>query len=453
MSMVESIELNYQQKQVKELNFSRKLWSKEQQVLLIKKKYTMTKMLNSLFKKIGILANQDGPPDLDEVLKDLGRKIDNIFKRKPRIVVNNDSSGSGKNNGSGTGSSTGGDIPIIPILLVVFLIWLITGFYIVDQGSRGVVLRFGKHIDVTQPGPRWHLPYPIETVEVVNQEQVRTIEVGYRSSNDLAASALDLRESLMLTGDENIVDLQFAVQYNLKSVEDFIFNNRAAESSVRAASETAIREIVGKSKMDFVLYEGREEIAIRTKDLIQQILDRYSTGINITSVTMQNAQPPQQVQAAFDDAVKAKQDLERQKNEGQAYANDIVPKARGTASRLTAEANGYKISIENEALGNASRFDQMLTEYTRAPEVTKKRLFLETQEQIMSTVSKIIIDQKGSNSLIYLPLDKIIQNSSKTEDSQVDLNKASNQTNPDVSASDVINSLTDRSRGAFRARE
>ena len=306
--------------------------------------------------------------------------------------------------------------------------------------------------DVTLPGPRWHIPYPIETVEIVNQEQVRTIEVGYRSSWSWA-QLTQLQESLMLTGDENIIDLQFAVQYNLKSVEDFLFNNRSVEGSVRGAAETAIREVVGKSDMDFVLFEGREEIAIKTKDLVQSILDLYKTGINITSVTLQNVQPPQQVQAAFDDAVKAKQDLERQKNEGQAYANDIVPKARGTASRLTAEANGYKISIENEALGNASRFDQILAEYIRAPEVTKKRLFLETQEQIMSTVSKIIIDQKGSNSLIYLPLDKIINNSSKNNSEDIDLSQASSQTNPDVSASDVINSLTDRSRGAFRERE
>jgi membrane protease subunit HflK len=411
----------------------------------------MTKIFTNLFKKIGILANQEGPPDLDEVLKDLGRKIDNIFKRKPRIVVNNDSNGSGKNNGSGTGSSTGGDIPIIPILLVVFLIWLITGFYIVDQGSRGVVLRFGKHIDVTQPGPRWHLPYPIETVEVVNQEQVRTIEVGYRSSNDLAANAQELRESLMLTGDENIVDLQFAVQYNLKSVEDFIFNNRAAESSVRAASETAIREVVGKSKMDFVLYEGREEVAIRTKELMQQILDRYSTGINVTSVTMQNAQPPEQVQAAFDDAVKAKQDLERQKNEGQAYANDVVPKAKGTAARLMAEANAYKVSIENEALGNSSRFEQILKEYERAPEVTRTRLFLEAQQEILSNVTKVIIDQKsGSNSLIYLPLDQIMKNNKSTSNNSSSPSSVINLPRTESTSIDVNK---ERSRDAFRERE
>ena len=391
-------------------------------------------------------ANNDGPPDLDELVKDLKSKVNNVFKLKPKNTSNGNGSQPPSNN-----SGDSGIIKPLPIIIVIFLVWLATGFYIVDQGSRGIVLTFGKNTGITQPGPRWHIPYPIETVEIVNQEQVRTIEVGYRSLGEGATQ--QLKESLMLTGDENIIDLQFAVQYNLKSVEDFLFNNRSVESSVRGAAETAIREVVGKSDMDFVLYEGREEIAIKTKSLMQSILDLYQTGINITSVTMQNAQPPQQVQAAFDDAVKAKQDLERQKNEGQAYANDIVPKARGTASRLTAEANGYKISIENEALGNASRFDQILAEYIRAPEVTKKRLFLETQEQIMSTVSKIIIDQKGSNSLLYLPLDKIIQNSSRNNNEVVDPSQASSQKNPDVSASDVINSLTDRSRGAFRARE
>jgi membrane protease subunit HflK len=404
-----------------------------------------------MFKKLGIFSKQDGPPDLDEVLKDLGKKIDNIFKRKPRIVVDNN--GGGSNNGGNKQNLNGGDIPLLPILLIVFLIWLLTGFYIVDQGSRGVLLRFGEHIDVTQPGPRWHLPYPIETVEIVNQEQVRTIEVGYRSSNDLAANSQDLRESLMLTGDENIVDLQFAVQYNLKSVEDFIFNNRSAETSVRAGAETAIREVVGKSEMDFVLYEGREEVAIRTKDLIQQILDRYSTGINVTSVTMQNAQPPEQVQAAFDDAVKAKQDLERQKNEGQAYANDVVPKAKGTAARLIAEAGAYKVSIENEALGNSSRFEQIMKEYERAPEVTRNRLFLEAQEEILSNVTKVIIDQQsGSNSLIYLPLDQIMKNNNRSSGNSV-LNSLPNNIELPKTESTSIDVTQERSRDAFRARE
>jgi len=300
-------------------------------------------MHNMINKFKNVLAAEEGPPDLDELFKDIKSKLNSFLggKKKPqglRGVPNEPND----NNGADS-------IPVGPIILIVALIWMATGFYIVDQGSRGIVLRFGKNTEITQPGPRWHIPYPIEAVEIVNQEQVRTIEVGYRSSGSLGTTSQELRESLMLTGDENIIDLQFAVQYNLKSVQDYLFNNRSADSSVRGAAETAIREIVGKSEMDFVLYEGREEIAIKTKALMQGILDRYITGININSVTMQNAQPPEQVQASFDDAVKAKQDLERQKNEGQAYANDIVPKAKGSASRLLAEANGYKVSVENEA--------------------------------------------------------------------------------------------------------
>jgi membrane protease subunit HflK len=222
---------------------------------------------------------------------------------------------------------------------------------------------------------------------------------------------------------------------------------------VRGAAETSIREVVGKNPMDFVLYEGREQIAIDTKTLMQNILDEYKTGINITSVTMQNAQPPEQVQAAFDDAVKAQQDKERQKTEGLAYANDIIPKAKGSAKRLIEEANGYRESIEKEASGNASRFDQILTEFNRAPEVTRKRLFLEAQESIMSTVSKIIIDQKESNSLMYLPLDKIIQQSSSGRSSDNDLNRAANTQNNSRSAADVINSITEQSRGSFSGRD
>ncbi|MDA0731006.1 MAG: FtsH protease activity modulator HflK [Proteobacteria bacterium] len=407
----------------------------------------MFKYISNFSKRI-LAANQDGPPDLDELFKDL--------KNKMNRVIGGKASGGG-NNGqkpNSSGSQLSGDnIPIGPIILIIVLIWLATGFYIVDQGSRGVVFTFGKNTAVTMPGPRWHIPYPIETVEVVNLEQVRTIELGYRSSG-AGATSQELRESLMLTGDENIIDLQFAVQYNLKSVQDFLFYNRSAEDSVRGAAETAIREIVGKSEMDFVLYEGREEIAVKTRALMQDILDRYQTGINITSVTMQNAQPPEQVQAAFDDAVKAKQDQERQKNEGQAYANDVVPKARGSASRLIAQANGYKVSVENEALGNASRFEQIMTEYNRAPAVTKQRLFLEAQEGIMSSITKIIVDQKDSNSLLYLPLDKIIQQSGTSRNVN-DANAVNNQQISVTSSktNDAINSIADRARDALRLRD
>ena len=385
---------------------------------------------------------EEGPPDLDELLNDLRKKIGRIFGKKETDQKTPKSSG-----GNPTPNSGNDQPPLVPILLIVVLLWAATGFYIVDQGSRGVVLRFGKNTEVTMPGPRWHIPYPIESAEVVNLEQVRTIEVGYRSAGDAAARSKELRESLMLTDDENIIDLQFAVQYNLKSVEDFLFNNRSAESSVRGAAETAIREIVGKSKMDFALYEGREEIAVKAKKLMQEILDRYNTGINVTSVTMQNAQPPEQVQASFDDAVKAKQDLERQKNEGQAYANDIIPKAKGTASRLTAEAQGYRLRVENEAKGNASRFEQILTQYNRAPEVMRDRLYIEAQEQILSSVSKVFIDQKNSNNLLYLPLDKLIQQATPDTTSprvdvipQVDMNQSSLQN-------------VERTRDAFKSRE
>ena len=390
--------------------------------------------------------NQDqGPPDLDELLNDLGKKIGRLFGRKESAQKNS------KPNSEGSQSKTPQDqLPVTTIVLIIALIWAATGFYIVDQGSRGVVLRFGKNTEVTMPGPRWHIPFPVESVEVVNLEQVRTLEVGYRSSGNSVARSKELRESLMLTDDENIIDLQFAVQYNLKSAENFLFNNRSADASVRGAAESAIREIVGKSKMDFALYEGREEIAVKAKKLMQEILDRYDTGINVTSVTMQNAQPPEQVQASFDDAVKAKQDLERQKNEGQAYANDIIPKAKGAASRLTSEAQGYRVKVESEAKGNASRFEQILTQYNRAPEVMRDRIYIEAQEQILSNISKVIVDQKNSNSLLYLPLDKLIQQTSPITKENI---SSTINVSPQVDMNQTSLQNLERSRDAFKSRE
>lgn len=380
--------------------------------------------------------NDGGPPDLDEIFKNFSRKLNAIF---------------GNKNSQNNTPNAGNDLPamgVFPIVALILLVWVATGFYIVDQGSRGVVLRFGDHVETTQPGPRWHLPYPIETVEVVVMEQVRTIEVGYRSSEGGVAKSKEPRESLMLTDDENIIDLQFAVQYNLKSAEDAAFNNRDTENSVRGVAETAIREIVGKSKMDFALYEGREEIAIKAKDLMQRVLDRYESGINIVSVTMQSAQPPEQVQAAFDDAVKAGQDLERQKNEGQAYANDVIPKARGTASRLLEEAAGYKLRVENEATGNASRFEQVLAQYNKAPEVTRQRLFLDAQEQMMTNVSKVVVDQKGGNSLLYLPLDKLLAASAVGN-----TNVSSAPVTAAPAAATPVDNEVERSRDTFRSRD
>src|SRR6185436_6373219 len=291
--------------------------------------------------------------------------------------------------GGGVGSAVGGGVVFIILLIVA--VWLASGFYIVDEGRRGIVLRLGKFLEITQPGPRWHVPYPVESVEIVNVAGVRTVEVGYRGN----PKNKQPQEALMLTDDENIVDVQFAIQYTLKSPEDFLFNNRNPEDNVLQAAETSIREIVGKSKMDFVLNQGRSEVAARVKVLMQQILDRYRTGINITTVNLQNVQAPEQVQASFEDVVRAGQDRERFKNEGQAYANDVVPKARGVAARLIEEANGYRQSVINTAQGDTARFLQVLTEYQRAPQVTRERMYLDTMQNILSATSKVIVDQKA----------------------------------------------------------
>jgi len=340
--------------------------------------------------------NSGGPPDLEEVVRNLNRKVESLFGRF----------GGGSGNKKSGGTSGGFNVSLGLVVLVVALIWLASGFYIVDASQRGVVLRFGKLIETTEPGPRWHLPYPVESVEIVNLSQVRTVEVGYREN----VKNKMLKESLMLTDDENIIDIQFAVQYFLKDPGAYLFNNRAPDENVRQSAETAIREVVGRSKMDFVLYEGREQVAAETTKLMQDILDRYQSGILVSKLTMQNAQPPEQVQAAFDDAVKAGQDRERQKNEGQSYANDVVPKAKGAAARLMEEAAGYKQSVIANAEGDASRFKQILAEYEKAPQVTRERMYLDMMQQIMTSSSKVMIDQKSSNgSLLYLPLDKLMQ--------------------------------------------
>lgn len=341
--------------------------------------------------------NSGGPPDLDELLRKLNEKVAALMGGK------GGKGGEGKPGGGMPMKGFGGGIGLIAA--VAALIWVGSGFYIVDASQRGVVLRFGKLVEMTQPGPRWHLPFPVETVEIVNLSQVRTVEVGYRDN----VKNKMLKESLMLTEDENIIDIQFAVQYFLNDPADYLFNNRTPDENVRQAAETAIREVVGKSKMDFVLYEGREQVAASATKLMQEILDRYKSGILISKLTMQNAQPPEQVQAAFDDAVKAGQDRERQKNEGQAYANDVVPRARGTAARLIQESEGYKQSVTANAEGDASRFKQILVEYEKAPAVTRERMYIDMMQQVMGNVSKVMVDQKNGNSLLYLPLDKLVE--------------------------------------------
>jgi modulator of FtsH protease HflK len=330
------------------------------------------------------------------VMRDITNKINSLF-------------GKGNGGGNNTNRPAGGSdfsVPIAPVLAIIVAIWLATGFYIVDQGSVGVVQRFGKYINSTEPGPRWHWPYPVESVTVVNMEQVRRLEVGYRSSGEGSGSKTKVpNESLMLTEDENIIDMQVAVQYKLKNAVDYVFSNRDTDKAVMSAAETAIREVVGKSKLDDLLQKGLPD----TSANMQAILDSYKTGIQITSVSRQKGAAPEQVKEAFDDVNRAGQDYQRQINLGQAYANDVIPKARGNASRLAAEAAGYKLKVESEANGNASRFDQVLTQYNKAPEVTRQRLYLDAQEQIMSNTSKIIVDQKGGNSMLYLPLDKLME--------------------------------------------
>jgi membrane protease subunit HflK len=371
-----------------------------------------------------------GPPDLDEIWRDFNKKLNGLFGRR---------GGGGGDEPRGPGvKRLGGGAGILLGLIVA--VWVASGFYIVYEGQRGLVLRFGKFVETTMPGPRWHLPYPIESAEVVNVAGVRSVEVGYRNN----VKSKVLKESLMLTDDENIIDVQFAVQYILKSPTDYLFNNRLPDDSVLQAAETAVREIVGKSSMDFVIFEGRAEVAAQARKLMQEILDRYGTGINISNVTMQNAQPPEQVQASFDDAVKAGQDRERQKNEGQAYANDVVPKAKGTAARLQQEAEGYRQRVIEQAEGDASRFRQIVLEYNKAPQVTRDRLYIEAMQQIMSNTTKVLIDQKGGNSLIYLPLDKIMQMSG-TLPAESAPKPAEGAPAPDSS--------TARSREAFRSRD
>ena len=338
----------------------------------------------------------DGPPDLDQLWRDFNQRLNKLF--------NGRGGGRGGDGGGTPGDARGASISAGIVALVMFFLWLVSGFFIVQEGQTGVVLTFGKLSHSTPPGFNWRWPYPIQAHETVNVSQVRTVEVGYRSNvrNKLA------RESLMLTDDENIIDIQFAVQYRLKNATDWVFNNREQEETVKQVAETAIREIVGKNKMDFVLYEGREKIAFDTNGLMQQILDRYRAGVMVTNVTMQAVQPPEQVQASFDDAVKAGQDRERQKNEGQAYANDVVPRARGAASRLLQESEGYRSRVIANAEGEASRFTKILAEYQKAPSVTRDRMYIEVMQQIFASTTKVMIDTKANNSMIYLPLDKLI---------------------------------------------
>jgi membrane protease subunit HflK len=378
--------------------------------------------------------NNDGPPDLEELWRRFNKRLGSFGQ---------------KGNGSGGDKNSSGRLPPVGggiVIVIALLLWAASGIYIVDASERGVVFQFGRYLETTQPGPHWHIPWPVGSKEIVNVSEVRTIEVGYRNN----ARNKVPNEALMLTDDENIVDLQFAVQYVRTNPEDYLFYNRDPDQAVKQMAESAIREIVGKSKMDFVLQEGREELAVNARDLMQAVLDRYQTGITVSQVTMQNAQPPDQVQAAFDDAVKAKQDQERQKNEGQAYYNDVVPKAQGAAARLSQEAEAYRGRVIAAAEGEASRFESVLNEYSKAPKVTRERMYLDTMQSIFTNATKVFIDQKDNSNLLFLPLDKLIGSGITRNSSSFDTGM--DQVN-DIESGIGVSNEENRTRNAFRVRD
>jgi len=358
-------------------------------------------------------GQQAGPPDLDEVWRDFNGKISNLFGLGRKANGNGGNGGSRPPAGGGDGPSPRSmRIGTGVIVGAAVALWLATGFFIVQEGQVGVITQFGKYRSTAQAGFQWRLPYPLQAHELVNVSQLRTFEVGFRGSS----RAKVLPEALMLTDDENIIDMQFVVQYRLRGdgAPDYLFLTRDPDESVRQASETAMREVVGTKPMDFVLYEGRTEVAGEVQALMQEILDRYRTGIQISTVAIQNVQPPEQVQAAFDDAVKAGQDRERQINEGEAYANQVVPLAAGQAARMAQQAEGYRARVVGDATGDAARFDSVLSEYLKAPEVMRNRLYLETMQEIFSRASKVMIDTDNGNNMIYLPIDKIMQSGATT---------------------------------------
>jgi membrane protease subunit HflK len=344
----------------------------------------------------------NGPPDLDQVWRDVSNRLSALFGR-------GNGGGSRPNPSPGMGGPTPrqSKIGLGVIVAGAIALWLGSGFFIVQEGQVAVLTQFGKYKSTAQAGFQWRIPGPIQAHEMVNISQLRTFEVGFRGN----ARNRVLPEALMLTEDENIVDVQFVVQYRLRAdgAPDYIFKTKDPDESVRQTAQAAMREVVGKRPMDKVLYEERAAIAVDVQKLMQQILDRYKTGIQVSSIAIQNVQPPEQVQAAFDDAVKAGQDLDRQKNEGQAYSNQVVPMAAGQASRMLEQAEGYRARVVGTATGDAARFGSVLAEYDKAPQVIRERMYLETMQQMFANASKVLIDTKGSNNMLYLPLDKITQ--------------------------------------------
>lgn len=355
---------------------------------------------------------QGQPPELEELISDLKNKFNSFF---------------GKKDNQKGGSK--GKLSIGILMGLLFVIWLVFGFYIVNPAEQAVELRFGKFHKMTTEGLNWHLPYPIDTVEVVNVSKVRKAEIGFRkgvNSRGANYSGDVISESLMLTKDLNIIDIKFEVQYKINEVKNYLFNIKAPETTLREVSESAIREVIGTNNMDYIT-NNRSIISALIEGKLQKLLNYYKVGLQVTSVNMQDAQPPEQVQDAYSDAVKAKEDNKRLINEAEAYANDVLPKARGRSARILQEAKAYEAQVVAKSEGEAKRFDKIRSEYEKAPEVTKKRLYLEAIEGVLEKTTKIVMDSKG-NSMMYLPLDKLL--SSKNTN-----NAGQNQTNNDVNSS------------------
>ena len=351
-----------------------------------------------------------GPPDLDELWRDFNRKLTGLFGGS-KGGAKRAGFGGGGNNGGGAGGfqpdMKSAGIGAGLIAAVAVLIWLGTGFFIVQEGQQAVITQFGKYRSTVGAGFNWRLPYPIQRHEIVVVTQIRSVDIG----RDVVIKATGLRDSAMLTEDENIVEIKFAVQYRLNDARAYLFESKDPANAVVQAAETAVREVVGKMKMDLALAEERDQIAPRVRALMQTILDRYKVGVEVVGINLQQSgvRPPEQVQAAFDDVLKAGQERERAKNEAQAYANDVIPRAVGSASRLKEESDAYKARIVAQADGDAQRFRSVLTEYQKAPQVTRDRMYLDAMQQVYSSVTKVLVESRQGSNLLYLPLDKIMQ--------------------------------------------
>lgn len=344
-----------------------------------------------------------GPPDLDELWRDLSRKLNGLWGKGQ-----GGSDGGGPNGPSSFGSGMGPSRFGLGLgALVLALIWLASGFFIVQEGQQAVITQFGKYHSTVGAGINWRMPYPVQRHELVYVTQIRSIDIG----RDSVVKSTGLRDSAMLTEDENIVEIKFAVQYRLTDARQYLFESKNPVMAVTQAAETAVREVVGQMKMDTALSEERDQIAPRVRAIMQKILDRYKVGIEVVAINMQQGgiRPPEQVQAAFDDVLKAGQERERAKNEAEAYSNDVVPRAVGAASRLKQEAEAYQARIVAQAQGDAQRFKSLLTEYQKAPQVTRDRLYLENMQQVFSNVSKVLVESRQGSNLLYLPLDQLIQ--------------------------------------------